>query len=66
MSNISEHNTELKREHTNTENTRVDFLISGHTIGVNDVLESSSEFIGFEVSGRVSVSDVFGSDGGLG
>lgn len=66
MSYISEHYTEFEREHSNTENTRVDFLVSSNTIGVYDLLEYSCELVSLEECRRSLIFEVFRSYSSLG
>jgi hypothetical protein len=48
MTHISKHDTEKEWEGYTCENTRINFLVSWDTIGINDLLEDSSEFIDSE------------------
>ena len=46
---MAKHNRIFKKSFLHT---WVDFLVSGNTIGVNNVLESFSKLISLEISGR--------------
>jgi len=50
MSNITKHDTEQEWESNNSKDCWVYFLIHWDTIGVNDLLESISELIRFDIS----------------
>lgn len=50
MTDITEHDTEKEGENGNGEESRVYFLVSWHTVSVNDLLEWSSEGVHLEVS----------------
>ena len=45
MSRISEHHREEKRKSDQDEGHWIDFSISGHTVGIDQILKSLSEFI---------------------
>lgn len=51
MSNITKHDTEQEWESYYGKYSRIDFLVHRDTIGVNDLLESSSELIWLDVCG---------------
>ena len=48
MANITKHDTEKEGEGHHCENSRIDFLIVGYTIGINDLLEDPSNIISAE------------------
>lgn len=45
MSSVTEHNTEKKRECNNSVQCRIGLPIRRYAIGVNQILEASSEFV---------------------
>ena len=51
MSHISKHDTKEEGERNTSEDSGVNFLVHGDTIGVDNLLESPSEVIVFYVSG---------------
>ena len=51
MTHVSEHDTEKEWERDAGKHSWVSFLVHGDTIGVDDLLEGSSEFISFEIGG---------------
>lgn len=46
MPNITKHDSEKEGESDDGEETRIDFLIGGDTIGIDDALETLSELVG--------------------
>lgn len=51
MTNITKHHSEKERERDDSEKTRIDFAITSNTIGINDTLETCSEFVGAMIGG---------------
>jgi hypothetical protein len=62
VTNIAEHNGEQKGERNNSKETRVDFTVLGHTVGVDNILESSSKLVGLVVGWGLLVSLEFVQD----
>ncbi len=53
MPNIAEHHSKEEREGDCCEDRRVDLSVSGHTIGVCDLLSNGSVAVSVEGSGRL-------------
>jgi hypothetical protein len=53
MTHITEHDTEQEGESHTGKYSRVNFLVHGNTISVNDFLEGPCELISFKVSRRL-------------
>jgi hypothetical protein len=49
MAHVSEHHTEQEGENGNGVQSRVDFLVSGNTVSVDNFLEGSCESVGLDV-----------------
>lgn len=49
MAHVSEHHPEQEGENGNGVQGRVDFLVSGNTVSVDDLLEGSCESVGLDV-----------------
>jgi hypothetical protein len=62
VTNITKHDGEQKGEGYNRKETRVDFTITGHTIGVDDGLETFSEFVGAVISRGCLLGAEFSQD----
>ena len=52
MTEVTEHDGEQEREGDNCVKARIDFLILGSTIGVDDSLETFRKLVGLVVSWR--------------
>ena len=49
MAHISEHDSKEEGERHDGEDRGVHFLIHGHSISVNDLLEGEGEFVGLDI-----------------
>lgn len=45
MTDITKHHSKQEGEGHNGEETRIDFTVAGNTVGINDALETFSEFV---------------------
>ena len=56
MANVTKHDSKKERENGDSKKGRVDFFVSGYTIGVNNFLERSGKIVDLKVSGGFFVS----------
>lgn len=52
MTDIAEHDSEKEGETDNGKETRIDFTITRHTIGINETLEARGKLVGTMVRRR--------------
>lgn len=52
MHHVTEHDPKQEGEHDDGEETGVDLLVAGNTVGIHDLLERAREVIEVEVGGR--------------
>jgi hypothetical protein len=55
MADIAKHDSEEEGEYLNCKDSGVDFLVTGYSVGIDDLLEGGCELVDFEVGGGFGV-----------